>query len=154
MNHRGEMFKHNKPTIPEQIRRINPPRSFAPVMPEVFRVATDTEEMAMEDTRSRKRRQDIPTSSTQPLLMEFMDESSTSKRASPETKIEPRGKTGRPKIKNTETRPDAEKREGNVPDEAPRKNKKRNKKKTDLALLAVVMLLLMMMQMNQILEEA
>ena len=35
MNHRGEVFKQNKPTIPEQIHHINPPRSFAPIKPEV-----------------------------------------------------------------------------------------------------------------------
>jgi len=69
------MSKQNKPTIPEHMHHINPPRNFAPAMPEVFRIATDTEEIAMEDTRSRKRRQGIPSSSNQSLPMPFMDES-------------------------------------------------------------------------------
>lgn len=71
------MSKQNKLTIPEQMHHINPPRNFAPATPEAFRIATDTEEIAMEDTRSRKRRQDIPSSSNQSLPMPFMDESST-----------------------------------------------------------------------------
>ena len=43
MNHRGEVFKQSKPTIPEQIHHINPPRSFAPIKPESFNIATDEE---------------------------------------------------------------------------------------------------------------
>ena len=43
MNHRGEVFKQNKPTIPEQIHHINPPRSFAPIKPESFNITTDEE---------------------------------------------------------------------------------------------------------------
>ena len=34
MNHRGEIFQQNKPTITERIHPINPPRSFAPVRPQ------------------------------------------------------------------------------------------------------------------------
>ena len=40
MNHRGEVFKQSKPTIPEQIHHINPPRSFTPIKPESFNIAT------------------------------------------------------------------------------------------------------------------
>ena len=45
MNHRGEVFKQSKPTIPEQIHHINPPRSFAPIKPEMYSMATDDEVM-------------------------------------------------------------------------------------------------------------
>ena len=53
MNHRGEVFKQNKPTIPEQIHHINPPRSFAPIKPESFNIATDDEVMPQAKTKSK-----------------------------------------------------------------------------------------------------
>ena len=132
MSHRGEMFQQNKPTITERIHHINPPRSFAPIRPQNFAMS-DSDDALMGDTRNRKRRQDIPSSSNQPLPAVEMDVSASSKRGSPETQIEPRGKAGRPKVKYTETRPNAEKREGDEPEsEVPRK--KRNKRRPNLSL--------------------
>ena len=132
MSHRGEMFQQNKPTITERIHHINPPRSFAPIIPQNFAMS-DSDDALMGDTRNRKRRQDIPSSSNQPLPAVEMDVSASSKRGSPETQIEPRGKVGRPKVKYTETRPNAEKREGDEPEsEVPRK--KRNKRRPNLSL--------------------
>ena len=95
MNHRGEVFKQNKPTIPEQIHHINPPRSFAPIKPESFNIATD-EEMPQAKAKP-KAKPSASSSSSQALpVVEVMDTSvSSSKRASnPETTIEPRGKAG------------------------------------------------------------
>ena len=43
VNHRGEVFKQNKPTITEQIHHINPPRSFTPTKPDTCHIATDEE---------------------------------------------------------------------------------------------------------------
>ena len=132
MNHRGEIFQQNKPTITEQIHRINPPRSFAPVRPQNFSMS-DSDDALMRDTGNRKRRQDIPSSSNQPLQSVEMDVNASSKRGSPETQVEPRGKAGRPKVKYTDTRPNAEKREGDEPEsEVPRK--KRNKRRPNLSL--------------------
>ena len=51
MNHRGEVFKQNKPTITEQIHHINPPRSFAPIKPESFNIATDDEVMPQDKAK-------------------------------------------------------------------------------------------------------
>ena len=110
MNHRGEIFHQNKPTITEKIHHINPPRSYAPIRPESFEMTDIDDDELGRDTRNRKRRQDIPSSSNQPLPVVEMDVSASSKRGSPETNIEPRGKAGRPKVKYTETRPNAEKR--------------------------------------------
>ena len=107
MNHRGEIFQQNKPTITERIHHINPPRSFAPVRPQNFSMS-DSDDALMGDTRNRKRRQDIPSSSNQPLPAVEMDVNASSKRGSPETQAEPKGKAGRPKVKYTETRPNAE----------------------------------------------
>ena len=132
MNHRGEIFQQNQPTITEQIHHINPPRSFAPIRPQNFAMS-DSDDALMGDTRNRKQRQDIPSSSNQPIPAVGMDVGASSKRGSPETQVEPRGKAGRPKVKFTDTRPNAEKREGDEPEsEVPRK--KRNKRRPNLSL--------------------
>ena len=146
MNHRGEVFKQNKPTIPEQIHHINPPRSFTRIKPETFNIATDDEVMpqAKAKPRSAGAQSALPkakpkavasaSSSSQAMpVIEVMDVSSSSKRASPETTIEPRGKAGRPKsFKAGTERMNAEKRDGSSPEEEPKMRKKRNKKKTEL----------------------
>ena len=137
MNHRGEVFKQNKPTIPEQIHHINPPRSFAPIKPEMYSMATDDEVMPQAKAKPQtkpKAKASASSSSSQALpVVEVMDVSSSSKRASPETTIEPRGKAGQPKsFKAGTERMNAEKRDGSSPEEEPKIRKKRNKKKTEL----------------------
>ena len=146
MNHRGEVFKQSKPTITEQIHHINPPRSFTPIRPENYEL-TEMEDEATSIKKGREKkviksktaktkREDIPTSSTQPLpTVEVMDVSSSSKRAEPETRIEPKGKAGRPKMfKEGTERKNPEKRDGSSPEEEPKVRKKRNNKKTEMAL--------------------
>ena len=97
---------------------------------------SDSDDALMGDTRNRKRRQDIPSSSNQPIPVVEMDVGASSKRGSPETQIEPRGKAGRPKVKYTETRPNAEKREGDDPEsEVPRKKSRtKGKRRPNLSL--------------------
>ena len=138
MNHRGEVFKQSKPTIPEQIHHINPPRSFTPIKPEMYSMATD-EEMPQAKAKPKAKPKAVASassssSSSQALpVVEVMDVSSSSKRASPETQIEPRGKAGRPKhFKAGTERADGTKRDGSSPEEEPKMRKKRNKKKTEL----------------------
>ena len=75
VNHRGEMFKQNKPTLAEQMLNIQPPRVF----PEVISIATSDDDDITRDPTA--------TSSNQPM-----------KRIDPETEIEPKGKRGRPKM--------------------------------------------------------
>ena len=142
MNHRGEVFKQSKPTIPEQIHHINPPRSFAPIKPEMYSMATDDE--VMPQAAKAKAKASASSSSSQALpVIEVMDVSSSSKRAEPETTIEPRGKAGRPTTSGASAsrpkhfregteRMNAEKRDGSSPEEEPKIRKKRNKKKTEL----------------------
>ena len=136
MNHRGEVFKQNKPTIPEQIHHINPPRSFAPIKPESYSIATDDEVMPQAKAKPKAKPKAVASASSSSQAMpviEVMDTSSSSKRASPETTIEPRGKAGRPKhFKAGTERVNAEKRDGSSPEEEPKMRKKRNKKKTEL----------------------
>ena len=71
-----------------------------------------------------------------PLPAVEMDVNASSKRGSPETQVEPRGKAGRPKVKYTETRPNAEKREGDEPEsEVPRKKSRtKGKRRPNLSL--------------------
>ena len=59
------------------------------------------------------------------------------KREQPETTVEPKGKTGRPKIKYTDTIADAEKRDASTPEDEPKNRKKRRNKKKDKALPAI-----------------
>ena len=136
MNHRGEVFKQNKPTIPEQIHHINPPRSFAPIKPESFNIATDDEVMPQAKAKPKAKPKAVATASSSSSalpVVEVMDVSSSSKRASPETTIEPRGKAGRPKhFKEGTERANGTKRDGSSPEEEPKMRKKRNKKKTEL----------------------
>ena len=141
MNHRGDVFKQSKPTIPEQIHHINPPRSFAPIKPESFNIATDDEVMpqtlpkAKAKAKAKASASVSASSSSQALpVVEVMDVSSTNKRgANPETTIEPRGKAGRPKsFKAGTERADGTKRDGSSPEEEPKMRKKRNKKTTEL----------------------
>ena len=97
---------------------------------------SDSDDALMGDTRNRKRRQDIPSSSNQPLPAVEMDVNASSKRGSPETQVEPRGKAGRPKVKYTDTRANAEKREGDEPEsEVPRKKSRtKGKRRQNLSL--------------------
>ena len=139
MNHREEVFKQSKPTIPEQIHHINPPRSFAPIKPESFNIATDEEMPPVPKAKPKAKASassSISSSSdlTNIPVIEVMNTSSSSKRGSnPETTIEPRGKAGRPKsFKAGTERMNAEKRDGSSPEEEPKMRKKRNKKKTEL----------------------
>ena len=142
MNHGGEVFKQSKPTIPEQIHHINPPRSFAPIKPESFNIATDDEVMPQAKAKPKAKPKAVASasatassSSSALPVIEVMDTSSSSKRASPETQIEPRGKAGRPKsFKAGTERMNAEKREKGSEAEGTPAKKKRNRKKTDLEL--------------------
>ena len=129
VNHRGEMFKQNKPTLAEQMLNIQPPRAF----PEVISIATSDDDDMHHDPTA--------TSSNQPM-----------KRDNPETDVEPKGKRGRPKMiqegtkraspaiitvetKGKDGRPrlktgKGEKRDGDTPEEEiPNRAKRTNKTK-------------------------
>ena len=124
MNHRGEVFKQAKPTLAEQLLNIQPPR----VAPQFFPIATDTDDDLQPvkvPTKKLSPNATIPASSNQAP----MDVSSKPKRATPETNVEPNGKAGRPKIKYVDSRPDAEKREGDdMPEYTGRKKSERANK--------------------------
>ena len=135
MNHRGEVFKQSKPTIAEQTYPIGQPRSYAPIKPETHSIATEDaaipQALPKQKPKAPKAKASASSSSTQPALpvVQVMDTSESSKRASPETAIEPKGKAGRPRVRFAETREEGTKRDGSEPEETDRYSKKRKKRK-------------------------
>ena len=138
VNHRGEVFKQNKPTITEQIHHINPPRVFEPIKPETFNIATEDEAMPQPVAKPKpkpKRRATASVSASvssldtlQIPIVDVMDVSSSSKRATPEIE----GKAGRPNMKKQHfdtSRPDGTKRDKGSEAEGTPAKKKRNKKR-------------------------
>jgi hypothetical protein len=65
MNHRGEIFRQNKPTRTQQIHHINPPRVFTPLQP----VPMSDDDELMTDAQMRNRA--TASSSTQPQPVSF-----------------------------------------------------------------------------------
>jgi hypothetical protein len=119
MNHRGEVFKHSKPTLAQQILNIQPPR----VVPENIPIFSSGDE-ALQPTKVKRKNLNATISASSSQAP--MDVSSKPKRGTPETDVEPKGKAGRPKIKYVDLRPDAEKRDGDeMPEETNRKKSKR-----------------------------
>ena len=107
INHRGEVFKESKPTLAQQILNIQPPR----VVPENIPISSSGDE------------------ALQPV--KAMVTTSQPKRGEPETRVEPRGKAGRPKMfKYGTDRADGTKRDGEEPEEErPKRAKRVNKNK-------------------------
>ena len=144
INHRGEVFKQNKPTITEQIHHINPPRSFTPIKPETFNIATEDEGMTQAVPKPKpkprsagaqsalpKRKATVSASassldSLQIPIVDVMEVSSSSKRATPEIE----GKAGRPNTKHQKpdtSRADGTKRDKGSEAEGTPAKKKRNR---------------------------
>ena len=133
MNHRGEIFNQNKPIITQQIHHINPPRIFSPIKPIDTPVPmSDTDELMTSSNQPPPSPLTLPRpATTQHFFIGTPNETKTPKMNSPETAIEPKGKAGRPKVRYTDTRADAEKRDVSSPEDEPGARKKRNKKKDE-----------------------
>ena len=124
MNHRGEVFKQVKPTLAEQMLNIQPPRTVPENIP-IFSSGDD--DLQPTNVKRKNLNATVPASSSQ--APQPMNTTSQPKRGTPETDVEPKGKAGRPKIKYVDLRPDAEKREGDEPeDKTNRKKSKRTNK--------------------------
>ena len=123
MNHRGEVFKQAKPTLAEQMLNIQPPRT----MPENIPIFSSGDE-ALQPVKVK--RKNINATQSASSSQAPMDVSSNPKRSSPEERIEPRGKAGRPKMfKYGTDRADGTKRDGDdIPEETNRKKSKRTNK--------------------------
>ena len=123
MNHRGEVFKHSKPSLAQQILNIQPPRA----IPENIPIFSSGDE-ALEPVKVKKKNLNATQSASSSQAP--MDVSSNPKRSEPETRVEPRGKAGRPKMfKYGTDRADGTKRDGDdIPEETNRKKSKRTNK--------------------------
>ena len=124
INHRGEVFKQSKPTLAQQILNIQPPRAIPEDIP-IF--SSGDEALQPVKVKHKNLNATVPASSNQ--APEAMDTTLKPKRNEPETRVEPRGKAGRPKMFKYGT--DRAKRDGDdIPEETNRKKSKRvNKNK-------------------------
>ena len=125
MNHRGEVFKQSKPSLAQQILNIQPPRA----IPENIPIFSSGDE-ALEPVKVKKKNLNATQSASSSQAPEAMDTTLKSKRSEPETRVEPRGKAGRPKMfKHGTDRADGTKRDGDdIPEETNRKKSKRTNK--------------------------
>ena len=122
MNHRGEVFKQSKPPLAQQILNIQPPRA----VPESIPIFSSGDE-ALQTVKVKKKNLNatVSASSSQaPMDMSRAsrasgEASSQPKRNEPETRVEPRGRAGRPKMfKYGTDRADGTKRDGDdIPEE-------------------------------------
>ena len=136
MNEAEQIRKFTKPSLQEQLAGIQPPRVEPQAIP-INSGDTDNEAIETVPTKSlRKPRKtlfkDRPQSSNESAIpiINAMDTSSSNKRGEPETRVEPRGKVGRPKkYKEGTDRADGTKREGDEPEETDRRAKRINKNK-------------------------
>ena len=136
MNEAEQIRKFTKPSLQEQLAGIQPPRVEPQAIP-INSGDTDNEAIETVPTKSlRKPRKtlfkDRPQSSNESAIpiINAMDTSSSNKRGEPETRVEPRGKAGRPKkYKEGTDRADGTKREGDEPEETDRRAKRINKNK-------------------------
>ena len=133
MTHRGEVFKQVKPTLAEQMLNIQPPRTVPENIP-IFSSGDD--DLQPTNVKRKNLNATVPASSSQapmhasPEARDARDKSSNPKRNEPETRVEPRGKAGKPKMfKYGTDRADGTKREGDEPeDKTNRKKSKRTNK--------------------------
>ena len=127
MNEAEQVRKFTKPALQEQLLGLQPPRA----VPEDIPIYSSGDE-ALQPTQVKKKSLNatVPASSSQ--APEPMDTSSKPKRGEPETRVEPRGKAGRPKkYKEGTDRPDGTKRDGDAPEDTTnrKKSKRTNRNK-------------------------
>ena len=117
MNHRGEVFKQSKPTLAQQILNIPPPRA----IPEDIPIYSSGDE-ALQPTQVKKKSLNATVSASSSQAP--MDLSNNPKRNDPETRVEPRGKAGRPKMfKYGTDRPEGTKRDGDASEDTTNRKK-------------------------------
>ena len=127
MNEEKQVRKFTKPTLQEQLFGLQPPRA----IPENIPIASPSDDdmiPAIVPTKRLSPNATIAASSNQAP----MDVSSKPKRGEPETRVEPRGKAGRPKMFKFGTdRADGTKRDGEEPEDTTnrKKSKRTNKNK-------------------------
>ena len=126
MNEEKQVRKFTEPSLQEQLAGIQPPRT----QPENIPIFSSGDE-ALQTTRVKRKSLNATVSASSGQAPEAMNTTSQPKRNEPETRVEPRGKAGRPKMfKYGTDRADGTKRDGDdIPEETGRKAKRINKNK-------------------------
>ena len=135
MNEAEQVRKFTKPTLQEQLLGLQPPRT----QPENIPIFSSGDE-ALQTTRVKRKSLNATVSASSGQAPQPMNTTSQPKRNEPETRVEPRGKAGRPKMfKYGTDRADGTKRDGDdIPEDtggAPngdtnsKKSKRTNKNK-------------------------
>ena len=135
MNEEKQVRKFTKPTLQEQLLGLQPPRT----QPENIPIFSSGDE-ALQTTRVKRKSLNATVSASSGQAPQPMNTTSQPKRNEPETRVEPRGKAGRPKMfKYGTDRAGGTKREGDdIPEDtggAPngdtnsKKSKRTNKNK-------------------------
>ena len=125
MNEAEQVRKFTKPTLQEQLLGLQPPRT----QPENIPIFSSGDE-ALQTTRVKRKSLNATVSASSGQAPQPMNTTSQPKRNEPETRVEPRGKAGRPKMfKYGTDRADGTKRDGDdIPEETNRKKSKRTNK--------------------------
>ena len=140
-NHAQGVARQTQQTLAEQLANVAPPRPIT----QYFPMDTDSESTTQQPkAKAQPRRNlfvDTPQSSNQAPVPVAMDTSSKPKRYVPETRVEPRGKVGRPRTFKPEPTATAhqiaDKSGGENPEqERPQRRENRNKEKQRLRLEA------------------
>ena len=127
MNEAEQVRKFTKPTLQEQLLGLQPPRT----QPENIPIFSSGDE-ALQTTRVKRKSLNATVSASSGQAPQPMNTTSQPKRNEPETRVEPRGKAGRPKMfKYGTDRADGTKREGDEPEDTTnsKKSKRTNKNK-------------------------
>ena len=127
MNEEKQVRKFTKQSLQEQLAGIQPPRT----QPENIPIFSSGDE-ALQTTRVKRKSLNATVSASSSQAPEAMNTTSQPKRNEPETRVEPRGKAGRPKMfKYGTDRADGTKRDGDEPEDTTnrKKSKRTNKNK-------------------------
>jgi hypothetical protein len=127
MNEAEQIRKMTKPTLQEQLLGLQPPRT----IPENIPIFSSGDE-ALQPTKVKRKNLNATVSASSSQAPQPMNTTSQPKRDTPETRVEPRGKAGRPKMfKYGTDRADGTKRDGDEPEDTTnrKKSKRTNKNK-------------------------
>ena len=127
LNEAEQVRKFTKPTLQEQLLGLHPPR----VIPESIPIFSSGDD-DLQPTKVKRKNLNATVSASSSQAPQPMDVKSQPKRNEPETRVEPRGKAGRPKMfKHGTDRADGTKRDGEEPEDTTnrKKSKRINKNK-------------------------
>ena len=124
MNEAEQVRKMTKPTLQEQLLGLQPPRT----IPENIPIFSSGDE-ALQPTKVKRKNLNATVSASSSQAPQPMNTTSQPKRDTPETRVEPRGKAGRPKMfKYGTDRADGTKRDGDEPEDTTKQKEEQKNK--------------------------